>query len=155
MLNYNRNMQQCIFVLILILLLFFIFVQYNFSTNFGFLKYENTPSKFIMDRLKSHARYYNDSSSPCTLTGNVPVEQMEHLKECIEVLTKFREEIKPSYPERLFHGRGIVMSVGVRQISLTKVNLKMIERIKTSLPVQVELKITLIVYQTLINITYS
>jgi hypothetical protein len=140
------KIRQCIFFTIIILFII-ILIKNNFENKIFSGEYENISNKLIMERLKSHARFFDDSSSPCTLTRQLNRAQMQHMDKIVQVLTEFRQQIKPTYAEIQFHGRGIVLSVGIRQISLTKVNLKMIERTKTRLPVQVELKMILIIYQ--------
>jgi hypothetical protein len=47
-----------------------------------------------------------------------------------------RIEMMP-YPNEYFHGRGIVLTTGRKQLKFARVNLKMIEITGTRLPVQV------------------
>jgi len=139
MLKCNVKIRRYIFFTIIILFII-ILINYNFEKKFSPIEYENISNTLIMGRLKSHSRFFDKSSPPCTLMGQLSFAQMQHLDKIAQVLKEFREQIKPTYPESQFHSRGIVLTVGVRQISLTKVNLKMIERTQTRLPIQVRLK---------------
>jgi hypothetical protein len=137
--KFNVKIRQRIFFMIIILLII-ILINYSFGNKFSSNEYENISNKIIMNRLKSHSRFFDESSSSCNLIGQLDFDKMQHLDRIAQALEEFREKIKPIYPENYFHSRGIVLTLGDRQIPLTKVNLKMIERTKTRLPIQVGLK---------------
>ena len=101
--------------------------------------YKNISRKFIKNRLRTHARFFAESSSSChKSTGTASVEQQQHFDKIAQALAEFRQQSIPSYSDDNFNGRGIVLSVGPLQIYQCKVNLKMIERTQTRLPVQVK-----------------
>ncbi len=101
-------------------------------------KYENVSDNLINDRLRSHARFFNESFTSCNTTEILTAEQKEHFDKIAQVLAQFRQQTIPLYSENQFNGQGIVLTVGVPQISQCKVNLKMIEHTATRLPVQVK-----------------
>ncbi len=101
--------------------------------------YENISSNFIKHRLSTHARFFAESSSSChNAAGTASVEQQQHFDKIAQALDEFRQQSIPLYSDDNFHGRGIVLTVGPLQIYQCKVNLKMIERTQTRLPVQVK-----------------
>jgi len=116
-----------------------ILIQYDIEDKTSSVKYQNITNHLINDRLRSHARFFDQSSS-CNTTETLTVEQQQYFDKISPFLDQFRQQAIPLYSENEFNGRGIVLTVGATQISPCKVNLKMIEYIETRLPVQVKLK---------------
>ena len=125
--------------LIIIIVLIIVVTEYHSRQRIGSFENGSMLDKLIIDRLKSHSRFFDSSSSSCSSVEPLTPEQKHHMDKIGQALTDFRRQIKPSYAESQFHRRrGIVLSAGVKQLLLTKINLKMIESTRTRLPVQVE-----------------
>jgi hypothetical protein len=92
--------------------------------------------QLFYERLASYNLFYNDSFPVCNRTNPLTNTQKRDFQRMSELLQKFEEQIVP-YPTNHFYGRGIVLSVGSRQIKFAKVNLKMMEFTRTKLPLQV------------------
>jgi hypothetical protein len=95
-------------------------------------------NELINERLESYAKMYNTSLVGCDNAQPSNAKQEQDLSAISELLSNLRQQMIP-YPNEYFHGRGIVLTVGPQQLKFTKVNLKMIERSGTQLPVQVNL----------------
>jgi hypothetical protein len=107
----------------------------------GLLYYVNTGNNHLVNnRLKSYTQFFGESSPLCNTTEASPNGLQQHLSKTLQVLTQFRQQALPLYPEDYFNGRGIVLTAGILQIAQSKVNLKMMERTGTRLPVQVKSK---------------
>jgi hypothetical protein len=79
---------------------------------------------------------YEESVDECNTT-NPLTNGEKHAFDIISVkLVTLRNQMI-SYPNEYFHGRGIVLTTGQRQLKFAKVNLKMLELTGTRLPVQV------------------
>jgi hypothetical protein len=104
-------------------------------------KYKNITKDLINERLRSHARFFEQLSSLCDTTESLTTEQKQYYDKMIEILLQLRQQTIPSYQEGQFNGRGIVLTVDAAQVSQYMVNLKMIEYTQTHLPIQVNLTI--------------
>jgi len=98
--------------------------------------------KLINERLETHARMYNNTSSKCNISQPLYKELEDEFIEISKTLISLRQQIV-SYPSEHFHGRGIVLTAGASQLRYAKVNVKMIELSGTRLPVQVNIIISL------------
>ncbi len=93
-------------------------------------------NELIHQRLTSYSLIYENSSRECDISTPLTAKQNESFLVISKLLDSLRQQIVP-YPDEYFHGRGIVLTVGLRQMRLVKTNLKMIELTNTRLPVQV------------------
>ncbi len=93
-------------------------------------------NELIHQRLTSYSLIYENSSRECNISTPLTAEQNESFLDISKSLDSLRQQIIP-YPDEYFHGRGIVLTVGLQQMRLAKTNLKMIELTNTQLPVQV------------------
>ncbi len=90
----------------------------------------------INQLLGSYSHVYEESVDECNTT-NPLTNGEKHAFDIISVkLVTLRNQMI-SYPNEYFHGRGIVLTTGQRQLKFAKVNLKMLELTGTRLPVQV------------------
>ncbi len=135
-----RSRCRRIIFLISFLVCLFIFVRRDIN-NITTRKYKNITKNLINERLRSHARFFEQSSSFCDTTESLTTEQKQYYDKMIEILVQLRQQTIPSYQEDQFNGRGIVLTVDAAQVSQYIVNLKMIEYTQTHLPVQVNLTI--------------
>jgi hypothetical protein len=92
--------------------------------------------KRINELLTSYSHVYEDTIYECNTT--IPLTDNE--KNAFDIIAikmpTLRIEMMP-YPNEYFHGRGIVLTTGRKQLKFARVNLKMIEITGTRLPVQV------------------
>lgn len=93
-------------------------------------------NQLIEERLATYERMYDNSFRECNTKRSLTKEQEENFPRISELLANLRQQLVP-YPNQYFKDRGIVLTVGLHQISFAKVNLKMIEHSSTHLPVQV------------------
>ena len=93
-------------------------------------------NELIDQHLLNHIRLHENVSSVCETSKANNAEQNRSFNDILRLLNSLRREIVP-YPNDYFHGRGIVLTVGLSQLKYAKVNLKMIELSGTRLPVQV------------------
>jgi hypothetical protein len=135
LLSILKNRKKCCRFLLLI-----IFIQHDLEEKIVPSKHRGSTKDLINDRLKSHAQFFDELSFLCNAKDTLTVEQKQDFDKIAQVLNEFRQQPVPLYSENQFNGRGIVLTVGAREISRCKVNLKMVEYIETRLPVQVKLK---------------
>ena len=93
-------------------------------------------NELIDQRLKSHFSMYENSSQECDMSKPLTTQQNQTFSTILKSLDSLRQQLVP-YPNDYFHGRGIVFSVGLRDIKLIRSNLKVIALIDTRLPIQV------------------
>ena len=86
--------------------------------------------------LTSYSHVYEDSVYKCNTTRALRTDQRIAFDIISIKLATLRLKITP-YPEEYFHGRGIVLTTGLRQLKFARVNLKMLEVSGTQLPIQV------------------
>jgi hypothetical protein len=79
---------------------------------------------------------YENSLNECNTTKMLTDDQKDAFDIISITLPTLSFQIIP-YPNEYFHGRGIVLTTGRRQLKFAKVNLKMLELSGTRLPVQV------------------
>ena len=96
----------------------------------------NAFAEAIQRLLKSHAKFYNSDSSVCQLNEKLKVEEELLLANATQILPLLKSQLS-TYPDEYFEGRGIVLTVGQNQLLHTKFNLRIIEWLKTKLPVEV------------------
>ena len=75
-------------------------------------------------------------SDGCHVSEPLTDDQKDNFQKVSNELAKLRALIAP-YPNDYFHGRGIVLTVGLGQLKFAKVNLKMLQLSGTRLPIQV------------------
>jgi hypothetical protein len=102
------------------------------STNLSFR------DELINEHLASYSRTYDNSSYECNISKPLSAVQKHEFPIISQLLITLREQII-SYPNEYFHGRGIVLTVGLDQWSFAEINLKMILLTGTRLPVQVNM----------------
>jgi hypothetical protein len=108
-----------------------VFLPVYYTTNQSFW------NELIVERMASHSSMYDDRKRECRRKRPTSDGENARYAEASRLLDTFsRTHIE--YPQHYFSGRGIVLTVGMAQIPLAKVNLKMIEHSATRLPVQVE-----------------
>ena len=90
----------------------------------------------IHRHLASHSRMYGKASAQCETKTTLSADQEKTFSRISQVLVTLRQQMVP-YPAGHFRGRGIVLTVGTKQLQFAKVNLKMIEHTATRLPVEV------------------
>ncbi len=139
-LRYRLRFRRII-VLINLFICLFIFIHFGNDNVTARRKYKTITKDLINERLRSHARFFDQSSSFCNTTESLIVEQKQYYDKMTLILPQLRQQTIPSYPEDQFNGRGIVFTVDAGQVSQYMINLKMIEYIQTHLPVQVNFKI--------------
>lgn len=93
--------------------------------------------KLVRQLLASHSNFYGAKLNNCNIVDPFTHERSRVLVNISQLLIKLREQIV-AYPEENFQGQGIVLTVGMAQVSFEKINLKMIELSGTRLPVQVK-----------------
>lgn len=106
-------------------------------------QYENITHDLINNRLKTHARFFDESSSSCNTIETLTIDEKQNFDKIIQFITQFHQRNIPLYSDKQFNGRGIVLTVDRTQITQCKINLKMIEYIQTRLPVQVKQELTI------------
>jgi hypothetical protein len=79
---------------------------------------------------------YENSSYECDISTPLTTQQNRSFSAISKSLNSLRQQIVP-YPNEYFHGRGIVLTLGLTQLKYAKANLKMLELSNTRLPVQV------------------
>ena len=89
------------------------------------------------ERLVSYNLQYPDFFPVCNKTGK-PLNDRKNrsMQKIFELLQTYPKQIIP-YPTDYFHGRGIVLTTGAKELKYARVNLKMLELSGTKLPVQV------------------
>lgn len=88
-------------------------------------------------RLVSYNLQYPDFFPVCNETGKPLNDRKNHsMQKILELLQTYPKQIIP-YPTDYFHGRGIVLTTGTKELKYARVNLKMLELSGTKLPVQV------------------
>ena len=105
-------------------------LKHSFSINSSFR------NELIQQRLRSYFSVYENSSHECDLSRPLNAEQNHSFAIVLKTLDSLRQKIVP-YPNEYFQGRGIVLTIGSRQVQHAKANLKMIQLSNTRLPVQV------------------
>lgn len=139
-------LQIICFFNILSLLITIIYINRDSTNNFLFPLIRNDTIFDLMNTsfqderinqlLESHSFMYEHSSNECNKT--VPLA--DDAKNALEIMSikllTLRLQIIP-YPNEYFQGRGIVLTTGRGQVRYAEVNLKMIQRTGTQLPVQV------------------
>jgi hypothetical protein len=79
---------------------------------------------------------YENSSQECDMPEPLTDKQNQSFSAIEEALGSLRQQIVP-YPSEYFHGRGIVFTVGIKEMKLMRPNLKVLGLIDTRLPIQV------------------
>ena len=97
---------------------------------------EKNFNKAFQRLLDSHKKVYDPSNAECSSGGNLE-EKNEQLLENVRKLLPQLQNKLILYPNEYFKGRGIVLTVGNDQLLHTKINLRIIEWLKTELPVEV------------------
>lgn len=92
--------------------------------------------ELIAERLESHSHVYDKTEIGCLTNRSLSADEQINFDEISRSLIELRGEMI-TYPENHFHGRGIVLTVGLAQMKYLQVNLKMMELTRTRLPVQV------------------
>lgn len=128
------------------LIIFVTFTIINSKTNafLPLLVYSTTShsinSSFQNERinqlLASYSYVYEKALDECDTTYSLTDYQQDVFHRKSNQLIKLRTQIVP-YPNEYFHGRGIVLTTGSAQLKFARVNLKMLEKTGTRLPVQV------------------
>ena len=117
-----------------------------------------TDTKFQNERtnqlLSSYEQFYNDSGKACKSNEPLTEEQTDAFNTISTKLLTLRTELI-EYPAEYFHGRGIVLTAGKRQLKFAKINLRMLEVSGTRLPVQVHHHVFLKQNTSEINIASS
>jgi hypothetical protein len=108
----------------------FINLSNSSSTNSSFR------NELINQRLRSYFLMYENSSQECKISIPLTNKQNQSYSAILKSLDSLRQQIVP-YPNEYFYGRGIVLTVGLKQLKYAKANLKMLELSNTRLPVQV------------------
>jgi hypothetical protein len=80
---------------------------------------------------------YDNLSSECNISSSLTSKQNESFLTISKVLDSLRQQIVP-YPNEYFHDRGIVLTVGMKELKLARSNLRMLQLSNTRLPVQVK-----------------
>ncbi len=93
-------------------------------------------NELINQRLTSYLLMYENSSYECDISTPLTTQQNRSFSAISKSLDSLRQKIVP-YPNEYFHGRGIVLTLGMKQLKYAKANLKMLELSNTRLPVQV------------------
>jgi len=96
----------------------------------------NTFDEAIQRLLYTHTRTYNDPSGICQSYGGLNTKNKQTLESVARLLPKLRTKVV-KYPDEYFKGRGIVLTVGRNQLLHTRFNLRIIEWLRTKLPVEV------------------
>ncbi|CAF1119506.1 unnamed protein product [Rotaria sp. Silwood1] len=94
--------------------------------------------ELINEHLASYSRMYDSASRGCNTTRSLNKEQEQNFPIISKLLITLSQQIVP-YPNEYFHGRGIVLTVGPLQLTLARVNLRMIEHSGSQLNVQVNI----------------
>ena len=139
-LRYRLRLRR-VFFFINFFVCLFVFIHFDFNNTTNRRKYKSITKDLINERLRSHTRFFKESSSFCNTTESLTIEQKHYYEKVIPILPQLRQQSIPSYPNDQFNGRGIVLTVDAAQVSHYMFNLKMIEYIQTHLPVQVNFKI--------------
>ena len=135
LLKYIKIICYLNFIFFVVIILFTTRKTKNNSSNSSIvnLSFRET---LINEHLASYSRMYDNSINECNITNPLTDDQKRAFHNISKKLTSFRTKMIP-YPNEYFHGRGIVLTVGLGQLKFAKVNLKMIEITGTRLPVQV------------------
>ena len=140
-----RRVRRIIWVLLICLFLQLLIIKFKQTQLSSLptrppLKSYLTAQKFrqelIDERLKSHSRFYQREQIGCVTNRTLNADETSNFDKISQSLVRFAGEMI-SYPEKHFHGRGIVLTVGFAQLRYLRVNLKMLELTQTRLPVQV------------------
>lgn len=92
--------------------------------------------------LHSYEQFYADSGKACQRNESLTEEQISAFDNISAKLPVLRTELI-EYPAEYFHGRGIVLSAGRKQLKFARINLRILEASGTRLPVQVILHVIL------------
>ncbi|UJR25050.1 hypothetical protein I4U23_006410 [Adineta vaga] len=138
--NFKNLRTICGINLIISLFIFFYVNKQSINSTFpspsSYIINLSFKEQLITEHLISYSQFYNKSSPECNTKESLNNPHEQHLNATSLILSQLREQIVP-YPNDYFHDRGIVLTVGEHQLSLVKVNLKMIEHSATQLPVQI------------------
>ena len=90
----------------------------------------------LLFHIREGSKFSNGLQVQTIQTGDLDDKQSKLLSAIPKLLVELRKQMVP-YPNEYFYGRGIVLTVGIFQLSFAKVNLKMIELSNTRLPIEV------------------
>jgi hypothetical protein len=92
--------------------------------------------KRIHQLLKSYSHVYEETTYECNITTPLTNEERKIFDLISTKMATLRTQMIP-YPNEYFHGRGIVLTTGRKQLNFARINLKMLEKTGTRLPIQV------------------
>ena len=93
-------------------------------------------SERIDELLRSYTYFYDDSRRVCHGNDSLTAEQKDAFNQIPAKLATLRTKLI-EYPKEYFHGRGIVLTTGRKQLHYARINLRLLETTGTRLPVQV------------------
>jgi hypothetical protein len=96
----------------------------------------NIFDKAVRRLLDTHDRIYNNRSATCQLDDELTPEENQTLNDAGRLIPQLKNRLV-QYPHEYFKGRGIVLTVGPKQILHTRFNLRIIEWSRTKLPVEI------------------
>lgn len=112
------------------------FDLFNFENSYNIEDDENHPFHIAIQRLLHTHRIAYENLTKCESKGKLNEKETQILNNVTRLIPEMQSQIIP-YPHRYFKGRGIVLTVGRDQLLHTKFNLRIIQWLKTKLPVEV------------------
>ena len=140
-----KTMRTIVYVSIIGLVVLFLIIKSKYapqlkettqSPSESYLTDRSFREELINERLKSHSNVYDKTEIGCLTNRSLSADEQINFDEISQSLIELRGEMVP-YPQNHFHGQGIVLTVGLVQMTYLRVNLKMMELTRTRLPVQV------------------